>query len=162
MKIESMRMKIVRNAFLLGFFFYTASVMAEKPIEEYLADLNSSDMQVQIEACQYLGEKKEVSAVESLVFLLEDEGVDSHVKVASANALASIGKQAGVSAALLRSAQESKNPSVRYASFLALASLEDEEKEADMKELVVDLMKSSDPYLRDLAQKIALEYEKKQ
>ena len=162
MKVNNTKMKILRIASLLGVFFLTASVAGEKTMEEYVSDLNSDDSYLQIEACRHLGKKKEVSAVEPLIFLLEDENVDSHVKVASASALGSIGKQEGVSDALLRSSRESKDPSVRYASFWALASLKDEEKEEDMKELVAEMKNSSDPYLRDLAQKIAAEYEKRQ
>lgn len=157
-----MKMKIFKTTVLAGAFLFTASVAGEKTTEDYIGDLNAKDSYLQIEACRYLGEKKESSAVESLVFLLEDSNVDPHVKVASAAALGSIGKQEGVSDALLQSARESKNPSiVRYASFLALVSLKDEEKEEDIKELVVEMNDSSDPYLRDLAKKIAEQYKEK-
>ena len=116
-----MKTKILKAIVLLGVFFITASVAGEKTTEDYLGDLNSDDSYLQMEACRYLGEKKETSAVEALVFLLEDDKVDSHVKIASAQALGSMGKQEGISDALLRSAQGSKDPSVRYASFWALA-----------------------------------------
>ena len=164
MNILKNEMKTLKAVLLSVVFFSTVPMAAERPIEEYLADLSSQDNHVQIEACRYLGEKKEVAAVESLLFLLEDkdEDIGPHVKAASANALASIGNQAGVSDALLLSARESKYASVRYASFWALLSLKDEEKEADIKELVQEMKSSSDLYLRDLAQKIASEYEKKQ
>ena len=91
-----MKIKTLKAAVLLSLFFFTASVAGEKTTEDYVSDLNSSDSYLQIEACRHLGESKEVSAVESLIFLLEDENVDSHVKAASASALGSIGKQEGV------------------------------------------------------------------
>ncbi len=147
----------------LAVLFLASSLTAQKTKktkEDYQRDLKSEDIQLQEEACRYLGKEKDVSSVNELIFLLEDKKVDLHVRVAAANALAIIGKEEkndSIYDSLLQTVQKSSvPPSLRYTSLLALISLG--EKEERLKASIPKLKSSSDLYLKDFAEKMSIKY----
>lgn len=148
---------------MLSLLLLNSSLYAgeDKTINDYINDLNSGDSYLQQEACRYLGNEKKNSAVETLIFLLEEQTTDVLVQIEAAWALSMIGKEAGVSDILLSTAQSNRSTAVRYAAFLALIKLDDKEKTGEIRELVIEMESSGDIYLRDIAKKLRSKFEKK-
>ena len=152
--------------FSLASLLVTSSLLAnDKNKEEYNADLNSGDASLQMEACRYFAEKGDESAVEALIFLLGDPNTDSAVQASAATALGLIGKKENTVDSLIMAARENPSPTVQYASFIALASwqddLTDEKRQAELKEIIIRMKTSSDPYLSDLATRMIEVFENK-
>ena len=141
--------------FCIFSLFVTHNLLAkEKTKDDYLKDLNSDSIPLQIKACQYFAKEKDEATIEPLIFLLEDPNVDSHVKVALVNVLASIGDKNGIADTFIQVIHENRDPMLRYATFLSLLSLKNESKEEEMKEILLEFSNSSDLLLKDLAQKL--------
>ncbi len=136
-----------------------------KSTEEYIQDLNSGDVYLQQEACRYLGKKKENSAIDPLVFLLEEEDVDRHVRAAAAIALAQIGSEdKAIFNTFLNVVHETKDPVVLHAVFLGMGMSESykESKDSDeIKDLLLEMERSPDIYLQRLAKRLRAKYAEK-
>ena len=134
-----------------------------KSTEDYIQDLSSNDVYLQKQACQHLAKKKEASAIDPLLFLLEEETVDKHVRVAAAHTLSVIdGENKTILSSFLRIAQKDKVPEVRYAVFLSLGKFYEENKNLpEVKELILEMERSTDPYLQDLGKKLRAKQDKK-
>ncbi len=157
-KTESQFYCIIMKFFLLlslfFMFVFTPLLAQGKAVEDYIQDLSSGDMQLQEEACRYLGAKKESSSVEALISLLENSQVESPVRASAAKALASIGDKPGVWNALLQAARKNEESSLRYVAIIALTSLVNKERKGEFQELLLELEEDQDPYLHDLANKL--------
>ena len=153
-------MKFARISALVLAFVFAFSLAAKenkKTKEDYIRDLNSGDVYLQQEACRYIGEKKDISSVDSLIFLLEEKNADLHVRIAAANALVSIGEE-GAADALLQTMQESSEPALQYTILLGLLHLGRTKQAEEINAAVIEMESSSDPFLSDLAKRIRAKY----
>jgi HEAT repeat protein len=139
---------------LLASFCKTAVPAGEKTSDQYIADLSSGDMSLQITAARKLGERKEEQAIPALVSLL-DSNPAPEVAWNVAASLGAIGKPGPATAALQRSAN-SPSPSVKYASIAALTNLHDKDQKAQNVQAASQMRDSTrDDLLKDLADKAA-------
>jgi HEAT repeat protein len=138
----------------LAALIITVPLYAEKSVDEYIADLQSSDAAVQIQACRSLGAAKAEGATGALAQLLLNSS-DDRVAAHAAAALGAIGKKGEASAALVQAAGSSNRPAVQYASLLALANIDDDDREEDLERLLDAVSQSdADALNRDLAEKL--------
>jgi len=133
----------------------TAAPAGEKTSDQYIADLNSGDMALQIDACRKLGARKEEKAVPALVQLL-DSNPSPEVAWNAAAALGTIGQTGPATAALQRSATNSSSPTVKYASLAGLANIRDKERKTESVQVAGQIRdNTSDDLLKDLATRVA-------
>ncbi|MBE7438396.1 MAG: HEAT repeat domain-containing protein [Spirochaetales bacterium] len=152
-----MKLKSNLTIILLHVLLATA-IYAEKSSDDYIADLKSEDMNVQITAARKLGAGKVEKALPDLTALLGSPSVD--VQVAAATAIGAIGKKGAGSDELLALAAGTKSALVKYAAYVALANTVDKEKTAAFQEALGKEMASNDALLKDLAGKLKKEEKK--
>jgi len=152
-----MKLKSNLTIILLQLLLATA-IFAEKSSDDYIADLKSEDMNIQIAAARKLGASKVEKALPDLTALLKSPATD--VQVAAATAIGAIGKKGAASDELLALAAGSKSGLVKYAAYVALANTVDKDKTVAYQEALNKELASSDPLLKDLASKLKKEDKK--
>ena len=119
-----------------------------------LADLQSTDPYTQVTGCRKVAEAKNGQAINPLIQLLETSS-NREVQWNAALALGMIGQAGPATDALLKSAKGSGYKSVRYASLLGLANLQDPNKKSEFMDVVKWTQENSnDDLAKDLVEKI--------
>jgi HEAT repeat protein len=137
---------------LMAFSMAAAPLFAAKTTDEYVAALKSGTETEQVDAAKALGMAKAKAAVPDLIAALGAES--TMVQAAAAAALGAIAEKGESTAAVLKLAQETDNGVVRYAALAALLELVEDDKKADIQELMAAQEDSDDDLLSDLAVKL--------
>ena len=151
---------IAYKKILLSLLFLTIALQSalaqgtDSSGQEPLQGLKSEDPIAQIKACREIAKSKNEAAIPLLINLLENSP-DREVQWNSAVALGLIAKPGQSTSALIKSARAGSTKSVRYASLVALASIQDESVKREYMELINwTLNESNDELAKDLIQKI--------
>ena len=133
---------------------------AKRSDDQLLADLDSGDPARQSASCRELGKRKLERASADLVALLT-KGTTVDVRRNAAAALGLIKKGGATTEALLKSAREDKDMTVRYGALVALANIQDKDKANETLEVMRWTRDSSEDELaKDLVSKLLAKLEK--
>jgi HEAT repeat protein len=121
--------------------------------------LSTADPEVQSGSSRKLGELKEERAIPRLIELL-DSSPNAEVRRSAAVALAQIGRPGPSTEALLRAVQKDGSATVRYTALVGLSRLYDSDRRDVIVKECSSLENSEDPFLKDIAVRVRLLYEK--